>query len=257
MKLLPRRLWQELPLDADAGAGAGALLVSEPHSQSQQQQQQQQQQEIEYQMGHDSAVSGIGAASSDASEVSQRGLGTLGQHQNQQQQQQLSSETLSKSAVPSMVGEEYRDVSDVFEMESDLDEEEYFVSSDAVSEVAEVGSAVEEEVREVEEHEAAVVQLMATLIPVVKRAYTAMSVAQSTAGVVLSHDLLTHFALFEEAFKDAKKAFDLTDAAEGVVTGSADMERNLYGVSNAVIRAEVAAKAVIEEAEMLVANVSK
>jgi pheromone shutdown protein TraB len=260
MKLLPRRLWQELPLDADAGAGA--LLVSEPHSQPQQQQQQQQhhqQHEIVYQAGHDSAISGIGAALLDASEVSQRGLGTLDQHQNQQQQQQqqLSSETLSQSAAPSMVGEEYREVSDVFEMESDLDEEEYFVSSDAISEVEEVGSVVEEEVREVEEHEAAVVQLMATLIPVVKRAYTAMSVAQSTAGVVLSHELLTHFALFEEAFKDAKKAFDLTDALEGGVTGSADMERNLYGVSNAVIRAEVAAKAVIEEAEMLVANINK
>jgi pheromone shutdown protein TraB len=253
MKLLPRRLWQELPLDADAGA----LLVSEPHSQSQQQQQnqqqQQQQQEIVYQAGHESAVSGIGAASSDALEVSQRSLGTLDQQQNQQQ---LSSVTLSQSAAPSMVGEECREVSDVFEMESDLDEEDYLVSSDAISEVEEVGSVVEE-VREVEEHEAAVVQLMATLIPVVKRAYTAMSVAQSTAGVVLSHELLTHFALFEEAFKDAKKAFDLTDAAEGGVTGSADMERNLYGVSNAVIRAEVAAKAVIEEAEMLVANINK
>jgi pheromone shutdown protein TraB len=251
MKLLPRRLWQELPPDADAGAGA--LLVSEPHSQPQQQQQQQQ--EIVYQAGHDSTVSGIGAASLDTSEVSQSGLGTLDQHQNQQQQQ-LSSESLSQSAGPSMVGEEYREVSDVFEMESDLDEEEYFVSSDAISEVEEVGSVVEE-VREVEEHEAAVVQLMATLIPVVKRAYTAMSVAQSTAGVVLSHELLTHFALFEDAFKDAKKAFDLTDAAEGGVTGSADMERNLYGVSNAVIRAEVAAKAVIEEAEMLVADINK
>lgn len=247
LKLLPRRFWQELPLDADAGAGA--LLVNEPHSQSQQQQQQQ---EIAYH-GHDSAVSGIGAASLDASEVFQRDLGNL----DQQQQQQLSSETLSQSAVPSMGEEEYRKVSDVFEMESDLDADEYFVSSDAISEVDEVGSVVGEGVREIEEHEAAVVQLMATLIPVVNRAYTAMSSAKSTAGVVLSHDLLTHFALFEEAFKDAKKAFELTDAAEGSTTGSADMERNLYGVSNAVIRAEVAAKAVIEEAEMLVADINK
>ena len=247
LKLLPRRFWQELPLDADAGAGA--LLVNEPHSQSQQQQQQQ---EIAYH-GHDSAVSGIGAASLDASQVFQRDLGNL----DQQQQQQLSSETLSQSAVPSMGEEEYRKVSDVFEMESDLDADEYFVSSDAISEVDEVGSVVGEGVREIEEHEAAVVQLMATLIPVVNRAYTAMSSAKSTAGVVLSHDLLTHFALFEEAFKDAKKAFELTDAAEGSTTGSADMERNLYGVSNAVIRAEVAAKAVIEEAEMLVADINK
>lgn len=244
--LIPRSMQQEILPDE--------LLVSEPYNQPQQQQQQhqqqqQQQQEIEYQTQYESETA------KDSHQV----VDNL--------EQQHDTGIFSHSDALLIDEEEYEEVSDVSEIEDDLIQDDIIISGVGGGEGGGEGEGEARGIRELEEHEDAVVRLMATLTPVVKRAYTAMSIATSTPGLVLSHELLTHFALFEEAFKDAKKAFMLTDAAENKSDsdgdsgsdpfGSADMERQLYGVSNAVIRAEVAAKAVIEEAEMLVENFNK
>ena len=210
--------------------------VKHVEQQQQKQQQQQQQQEIDYQTQYESETNTDSHLVVDNLE------------------QQHNTGIISHSDALLIDEEEYEEVSDVSEMEDDFVQDDIMISGEG-------GGEGVDGIRDLEEHEDAVVRLMATLTPVVKKAYTAMSIATSTAGVVLSHELLTHFALFEEAFKDAKKAFALTDAAENQSgsdpLGPADMERQLYGVSNAVIRAEVAAKAVIEEAEMLVENFNK
>jgi pheromone shutdown protein TraB len=115
---------------------------------------------------------------------------------------------------------------------------------------------VEAEVPEVEEHVDAIVKLLESLTPVVERAYAAVSaasIASTAVGAELSPDLKTYLALLGEAVQDAKTAFTLTDAADKRGAPSDEMERELNGLSNAVVRAEVAANAVIQAAEQVLA----
>ena len=136
------------------------------------------------------------------------------------------------------------------------------VTVDEVVEASEVvdGTEASAEVAEVEEHVDAIVKLLASLTPVVERAYAAVSaasVAATAVGVELSTDLKTHLSLLGEAVQDAKTAFTRTDAADKRAAPSEEMERELNGLSNAVVRAEVAANAVIQAAEQLLADLKE
>lgn len=139
----------------------------------------------------------------------------------------------------------------------------------AVEEVVIVSEVVEEvgaaavtgvEVPEVEEHVDAIVKLLESLTPVVERAYAAVSaasIASTAVGAELSTDLKTYLSLLGEAVQDAKTAFTLTDAADKRGAPSEEMERELNGLSNAVVRAEVAANAVIQAAEQILADLKE
>jgi pheromone shutdown protein TraB len=131
-------------------------------------------------------------------------------------------------------------------------------------ELGQIGVADEEEVEaevpEVEEHVDSIVKLLESLTPVVERAYAAVSaasIASTAVGADLSPDLKTYLALLGEAVQDAKTAFTLTDAADKRGAPSDEMERELNGLSNAVVRAEVAANAVIQAAEQLLADLKE
>ena len=135
----------------------------------------------------------------------------------------------------------------------DIDNNSGAETAEPLSEVAE-GEGIVEESEEVVEHVDHIVSLLGSLTQVVERAHASVSAANAAAaasGVELSSDLRTHLSLLSVAVEDAKKAFALTDAAEKRAAGAEEMERELYGLSNAVVRADVAANAVIRAAEQI------
>ena len=124
--------------------------------------------------------------------------------------------------------------------------------TEAVAEEEEEDEALTE-VDEVEEQVDAVVALLSSLTPIVEIAHAAVEKAKEsaiTAGLELPHDLITHLSLLGEAVTDAKKAFLLADEADKRSAAPDEIEIGLNELTNAIVRATVAAKAVVESAQI-------
>ena len=111
-----------------------------------------------------------------------------------------------------------------------------------------------------EEQVDVVVQLLSSLTPIVESAHAAVELAKTaalTAGLELPNDLITHLSLLGEAVTDAKKAFLLADEADKRSAAPEEMERELNGLTNAIVRATVAANAVVESAQTFSSDSAK